>query len=67
MPETEMKKKKNICPECGAEMEDGKCPECGYKEEDGSKEEIIMWADEDCSRDELSALAHEKVMNKFGS
>ena len=37
------------------------------KLEDGSKEEIIMWADEDYSRDELSALAHEKVMNKFGS
>ena len=36
------------------------------KLEDGSKEEILMWADEDCSRDELSALAHEKVMNKFG-
>ena len=36
------------------------------KLEDDSKEEIIMWADEDCSRDELSALAHEKVMNKFG-
>ena len=36
------------------------------KLEDGSKEEIIMWVDEDCSSDELSALAHEKVMNKFG-
>ena len=36
------------------------------KLEDGSKEEIIMWTDEDCSRDELSALAHEKAMNKFG-
>ena len=36
------------------------------KLEDGSKEGILMWADEDCSRDELSALAHEKVMNKFG-
>ena len=35
------------------------------KLEDDSKEEIIMWAGEDCSRDELSALAHEKVMNKF--
>ena len=34
--------------------------------EDGIKEEIIMWAAEDCIRDELSALAHEKVMNKFG-
>ena len=34
--------------------------------EDGSKEEIIMWADEDYSSNELSALAHEKVMNKFG-
>ena len=33
------------------------------KLEDGSKEEIIMWADEDYSRDELSALAHEKVVN----
>ena len=36
------------------------------KLEDDSKEEIIMWAGKDCSRDELSALAHEKVMNKFG-
>lgn len=36
------------------------------KLEDDSKEEIIMWAGEDCNRDELSALAHEKVMNKFG-
>ena len=34
--------------------------------EDGSKEEIIMWADEDYSGNELSAIAHEKVMNKFG-
>ena len=37
------------------------------KLEDGSKEEITMWADEDCDINELSALAHEKVMNKFGS
>ena len=37
------------------------------KLEDGSKEEIIMWADENCSRDELSALAHDKIMAKFGS
>lgn len=36
------------------------------KLEDDSKEEIVMWAGEDCSRDELSSLAHEKVMNKFG-
>ena len=35
--------------------------------EDGSKEEIIMWADEDYSGNELSAIAHEKVMSKFGN
>ena len=35
--------------------------------QEGSKEEMLMWADEDYSRDELSALAHEKIMNKFGS
>lgn len=35
--------------------------------EDGSKEEIIMWANEDYSSNELSAIAHEKVMNKFGN
>lgn len=34
--------------------------------EDGSKEEIIMWTDEDYSSNELSAIAHEKVTNKFG-
>ena len=34
--------------------------------EDGSKDEIIMWADADYSNNELSAIAHEKVMNKFG-
>ena len=28
--------------------------------EDGSKEGIIMWADEDYSSDELSAIAYEK-------
>jgi predicted amidophosphoribosyltransferase len=21
-----------VCPECGAEMQDGECPECGYQE-----------------------------------
>ena len=34
--------------------------------EDGSKEEILMWADEDCDINELMALAHDKVMTKFG-
>ena len=34
--------------------------------EDGSKEEIIMWADEDCDINELLALAHDKVMTKLG-
>ena len=37
------------------------------KLEDGSKEEITMWADEDCDINELLALAHDKVMTKFGS
>lgn len=34
--------------------------------EDDSREEIIMWADEDCDINELMALAHDKVMTKFG-
>ena len=36
------------------------------KLEDSSKEELIMWADEDCDINELLALAHDKVMSKFG-
>ena len=35
--------------------------------EDGSKEEVIMWTNEDYSSNELSAMAYEKVMNKFGN